>query len=40
MTTDIPDSWVYCTLDDLQIRISNGANVTQYEERVGYPISQ
>jgi len=40
MTTDIPDSWVYCTLDDLQTRISNGANVTQYEERVGYPISR
>lgn len=38
--TDIPPGWEIAILDDLQMRISNGANVKQYDEKVGYPISR
>jgi len=40
MTRVLPTTWVDCTLDDLLVQISNGANVAQHEERVGYPISR
>lgn len=36
----LPNNWTICTLDDVIVKISNGANVTQYEEKVGYPISR
>ena len=34
----LPGNWSTCALDDVLLKISNGANVTQYEEKVGYPI--
>ena len=35
-----PKNWAICKLDDVTVKISNGANVTQYEEKVGHPISR
>ncbi len=31
-------SWAVCELDDVLIKMSNGANVTQHEEKIGFPI--
>ncbi len=36
----VPKSWELCKLDDLLIRISNGANVTQHNDCIGYPITR
>jgi type I restriction enzyme, S subunit len=36
----LPSSWVICLLDDVITKMSNGANVTQYDEKIGYPISR
>lgn len=38
--SNLPISWAVCNLDDILLKISNGANVTQYNEKVGYPISR
>ncbi|MDP2029896.1 MAG: restriction endonuclease subunit S [Thiobacillus sp.] len=38
MEQEVPTSWAVCELDDVLLKMSNGANVTQYEKRVGYPI--
>jgi len=40
MSLHLPVAWSKCVLDDLVVRISNGANVTQFEERVGLPITR
>ena len=40
MVEDIPETWIKCHLEDLLIRISNGANVTQHEDKAGYPITR
>lgn len=37
---NLPINWAVCNLDDILLKISNGANVTQYDEKVGYPISR
>lgn len=37
---DIPSTWEVVQLDELVIRMSNGANVTQFDEKVGFPISR
>jgi len=34
----LPENWTTCELDNVLLKISNGANVIQYEEKVGYPI--
>ncbi|WP_218121151.1 restriction endonuclease subunit S [Nitrosomonas mobilis] len=34
----LPKNWTTCELDDVLLKISNGANVIQYEEKFGYPI--
>lgn len=39
-TDFIPSGWATCILDDIVVKMCNGANVTQYEEKVGYPISR
>lgn len=36
----VPASWIKCELDDLILRMSNGANVKQFDEKVGLPISR
>ena len=38
--SELPTSWVKCELNDLTLRISNGANVKQFDEKVGLPISR
>lgn len=38
MEHGVPASWAICKLDDVLLKMSNGANVTQHEEMVGYPI--
>ncbi|WP_061032650.1 restriction endonuclease subunit S [Vibrio splendidus] len=38
--TDENSHWERVKLDDIQVRISNGANVTQHDQKVGYPISR
>lgn len=38
--SNLPINWAVCNLDDILLKISNGANVTQYDEKVGYPISR
>ena len=35
---NLPNGWAACELDSVILKMSNGANVTQYEEQVGYPI--
>lgn len=37
---NLPINWSVCNLDDILLKISNGANVTQFDEIVGYPISR
>ena len=34
----LPENWATCELDDVLLKISNGANVTQHDEKIGYPI--
>ena len=36
----LPKGWTIAKLDDLIIRMTNGANVTQFDEAVGFPISR
>ena len=36
----LPEGWQKTTLEHLIIRISNGVNVTQYEEKIGLPITR
>jgi type I restriction enzyme S subunit len=36
----LPKEWTIAKLDDLIIRMTNGANVTQFDEAVGFPISR
>src|SRR6266568_8514706 len=36
----LPNGWNTATLDDLIVKISNGANVAQYDVEVGLPISR
>ena len=36
----LPEGWQKTTLEHLIIRISNGANVTQHEEKIGLPITR
>ncbi|MFZ3502182.1 restriction endonuclease subunit S [Vibrio harveyi] len=38
--TDENSHWERVKLDDIQVRISNGANVAQHDQKVGYPISR
>lgn len=38
--SELPKGWAIAELDDLITRMSNGANVGQYDERVGLPISR
>ena len=38
MKYEIPTSWIVCELDDVLLKMSNGANVVQFEEKIGYPI--
>ena len=40
MMESLPNGWATATLDDLIVRISNGANVSQYDEKIGHPISR
>lgn len=40
MKEQIPKGWSLASLDELTIRISNGANVVQFDENVGHPISR
>lgn len=37
---ELPEGWVVASLDDLLTKVSNGANVVQYEDKIGYPISR
>lgn len=37
---ELPNGWIEVNLDDLLIRMSNGASVTQYKDNVGLPISR
>ena len=37
---DLPKNWDICELDDVIQKISNGANVIQHDEKIGYPISR
>jgi type I restriction enzyme S subunit len=37
---EIPNTWETVKLDDLIIKMTNGANVTQFDEKVGLPISR
>ena len=37
---ELPINWITCLLDDVIVKMSNGANVTQYDEKIGYPISR
>ena len=36
----LPEGWQKTTLEHLIVRISNGVNVTQYEEKIGLPITR
>jgi restriction endonuclease S subunit len=36
----LPQGWIVAKLDDLIIRMTNGANTTQFEEKIGMPISR
>ena len=36
----LPEGWQKTTLEHLVIRISNGVNVTQHEEKIGLPITR
>lgn len=36
----LPAGWAVACLDDLLTKVSNGANVVQYEDKTGYPISR
>ena len=36
----LPEGWQKTTLEHLIIRISNGVNITQYEEKIGLPITR
>lgn len=40
MDNVLPKDWKRVKLGDICERMSNGANVTQFEEKVGYPISR
>jgi type I restriction enzyme, S subunit len=40
MKENFPDNWSIAELDDLIIRMTNGANVKQYDESIGLPISR
>lgn len=37
---ELPEGWAVACLDDLLTKVSNGANVVQYEDKTGYPISR
>jgi len=37
---ELPEGWAVACLDDLLTKVSNGANVVQYEDKNGYPISR
>lgn len=37
---EIPKNWIIAKLDDLIVRMTNGANVTQFEESIGFPITR
>jgi type I restriction enzyme S subunit len=37
---NLPTGWIIVKLDDLIVRMSNGANVTQFDEPLGLPISR
>ena len=37
---DIPSGWEKVKLDELIIRMTNGANVIQFDEKIGFPISR
>lgn len=37
---NLPDGWAIAKLDDIIIRMTNGANVNQYKEKIGLPISR
>ena len=37
---ELPAGWAVACLDDLLTKVSNGANVVQYEDKNGYPISR
>ncbi len=37
---ELPAGWAITCLDDLLTKVSNGANVVQYEDKNGYPISR
>jgi len=37
---DLPQNWLFTSLDNLVIKMSNGANVKQYEEKIGLPITR
>lgn len=37
---EIPKGWLLVKLDELIIRMTNGANATQYDDKVGLPISR
>ncbi|MFZ4772682.1 MAG: restriction endonuclease subunit S [Chlamydiia bacterium] len=39
-TKKLPKGWSTCLLEDLITRMSNGANVQQYDEKFGYPITR
>lgn len=39
-TKKLPKGWSTCLLEDLITRMSNGANVKQYDEKFGYPITR
>lgn len=39
-TKKLPKGWSTCFLEDLIIRMSNGANVHQYDEKLGLPITR
>ena len=37
---EIPQGWVIATLNDVIVRMTNGANVNQFKEKIGLPISR
>lgn len=39
-TKKLPKGWSICLLEDLITRMSNGANVQQYDEKFGYPVTR
>jgi type I restriction enzyme S subunit len=38
--SELPKGWAIAELDDLIVRMSNGANVNQFDDRIGLPISR